>query len=471
MSRYDEGITDYVLKDMTEVVRMDSGTRMVENNSSMFLVNISHCPTATLEELEGLEQLSRVLVGGLQLALSTLGLIGNTLSIVLLSSPLLRTPFNQLLRVLACFDLVYLVTMILESMRKLGLETWLHLVIFPQFLHPLNAIAMMGSIYLTVGVALERYMAVYNPLAYNRRQQDTTKNRHHLLTYLLPILLFAVLFNITKFFESKVVYYTEDNVTSLYLDVTQLRLNNHYVTWYVNWARLCVLGILPFGAITFLNTKIYIAVRRRMRSRSRKNDHMSIILMLIVTVFVICNLPRLILNMHEITVIDDITRCKDTDLGGFPVWSILLGFFSHIFLVINSSINLLIYCLVGAKFRTVFCQVVCCKGPTPCQCLQLTSEGGRCVACGRRMNGLQTVQRSGGHSHNSVEKKEDIALQPSTFESLSKPVVTNNNQPYCPQASAPSIEFEDENVNLTEQPPQYLDAIQSDVNRFQLTEL
>ena len=30
-------------------------------------------------------QLSRVLVGGLQLALSTLGLIGNTLSIVLLS--------------------------------------------------------------------------------------------------------------------------------------------------------------------------------------------------------------------------------------------------------------------------------------------------------------------------------------------------------------------------------------------------
>ena len=56
MARYDEGITDYVLKDMTEVVQMDSGTTMVENNGSMFLVNISHCPTATLEELEGLEQ-------------------------------------------------------------------------------------------------------------------------------------------------------------------------------------------------------------------------------------------------------------------------------------------------------------------------------------------------------------------------------------------------------------------------------
>ena len=35
------------------------------------------------------------------------------------------------------------------------------------------------------------------------------------------------------FLSGQVVYYTEDNVTSLYLDVTQLRLNNHYVTWSV----------------------------------------------------------------------------------------------------------------------------------------------------------------------------------------------------------------------------------------------
>ena len=32
------------------------------------------------------------------------------------------------------------------------------------------------------------------------------------------------------------------------------------------------------------------------------------------------------INDHFVAVIDDITRCKDTDLGGFPVWSILLGF-------------------------------------------------------------------------------------------------------------------------------------------------
>ena len=53
--------------------------------------------------------------------------------------------------------------------------------------------------------------------------------------------------------------------------------------------------------------------------------------------------------MWDISYQDKIKKC-----GHNFDWS---RFFSHIFLVINSSINLLIYCLVGAKFRTVFCQV------------------------------------------------------------------------------------------------------------------
>ena len=48
---------------------------------------------------------------------------------------------------------------------------------------------------------------------------------------------------------------------------------------------------------------------------------------------------------HFVAVIDDITRCKDTDLGGFPVWSILLGFESFsviITIVILSTIVIVI---------------------------------------------------------------------------------------------------------------------------------
>ena len=84
-------------------------------------------------------------------------------------------------------------------------------------------------------------------------------------------------------------------------------MNEMYVTWYINWARLLVLGIIPFTSITFLNTKIYLAIKRR-KGRRRKDDNMSIVLMIIVAVFTVCNLPRLLLNMHEITVNDQVNK-------------------------------------------------------------------------------------------------------------------------------------------------------------------
>ena len=64
--------------------------------------------------------------------------------------------------------------------------------------------------------------------------------------------------------------------------------------------------------------------------------------------------------------------------------------------MINSSINLLIYCMVGARFRSVFYQKILCRNTIhTCQCLQ-NSEESKCPQCGRRLVGLRTVQRSGG---------------------------------------------------------------------------
>ena len=42
---------------------------------------------------------------------------------------------------------------------------------------------------------------------------------------------------------------------------------------------------------------------------------------------------RLILNLHEMFVLDWIHGCRDSPLGGFPLWSIVLGFLSNLLLV------------------------------------------------------------------------------------------------------------------------------------------
>ena len=64
--------------------------------------------------------------------------------------------------------------------------------------------------------------------------------------------------------------------------------------------------------------------------------------------------------MHEITVIEEISLCRCSNLGGFPIWIIILGFISPILLVVNSATNLLIYCVFGSMFRKVLSTYVNC---------------------------------------------------------------------------------------------------------------
>ena len=47
--------------------------------------------------------------------------------------------------------------------------------------------------------------------------------------------------------------------------------------------------------------------------------------------------------------------------GGFQIWEIYLGYISQVLLVINSSANFYIYCIIGANNREQFNLKFCCK--------------------------------------------------------------------------------------------------------------
>ena len=77
----------------------------------------------------------------------------------------MRNSFNMLLVSLICFDSWYLFGSILENFRRnFGLGTDVHTMIFPHFLYPVQSVAMSGSIFMTVAIALERYIAVHYPI-------------------------------------------------------------------------------------------------------------------------------------------------------------------------------------------------------------------------------------------------------------------------------------------------------------------
>ena len=97
-------------------------------------LTFSICPGVTKIQMDLLIFFSFLLEGVCQMVISTLGVLGNLASIFLLTRPELRSCFNQLLAVLASFDLLYLITMLLESLRKLGIETDAHILLFPHIL-------------------------------------------------------------------------------------------------------------------------------------------------------------------------------------------------------------------------------------------------------------------------------------------------------------------------------------------------
>lgn len=86
-------------------------------------------------------------------------------------------------------------------------------------------------------------------------------------------------------------------------------------------------------------------------SRRKKEDNLAAIFMGFIVVFLVCHLPRLLLNIHELATIRFAMRCQHAGLNPFPMWSHLVVTISHLLLVLNSATNILIYCCLSSKFR------------------------------------------------------------------------------------------------------------------------
>lgn len=79
---------------------------------------------------------------------------------------------------------------------------------------------------------------------------------------MVPTTIFSILFNLPKFWElefEQIIEMNEhgENETFLNLRPSDLRINPDYSFYYVHLIQLFVKGILPFGALLFLNIGIY----------------------------------------------------------------------------------------------------------------------------------------------------------------------------------------------------------------------
>ena len=152
------------------------------------------------------------------LPLGIIGISANLTSIPILLSRKMSSIFNQTLAVLAMVDTTYIILDTYRTVvRNLDPEENCFDVAAYLFLRPIQSIAMNASIFLTVVIAIERYLAVSRPLSVFMGEIGGHNKWQTLVFYVAPAIVLSILINIPCFFELEWVYQESEGEFSLLL--------------------------------------------------------------------------------------------------------------------------------------------------------------------------------------------------------------------------------------------------------------
>ncbi|XP_076380449.1 FMRFamide Receptor isoform X1 [Megalopta genalis] len=312
-------------------------------------------PLECKQEIDATGLFDFIIAGVLVNVIGLFGIFGNAISMIILSRPQMKSSINYLLIGLArCDTILIVIAVLIYGLPAIYAYTGLlfdyKFIVYPKivrFLYPLSCMAQIATVYLTLTVTLERYIAVCHPL---KARSFCTYGRAQLAV--LVIVIFSFVYNLPKFWE--IDFYTEVhwkyNVTVLCVYPAELRNNDLYVTLYVHWMYFFICYLFPFLALVIFNAAIYKRVRKANRDLQQLSRHqrreigLATMLLCVVIVFLICNILPLASNIHE------------TFLHDPPLWLVQTG---NLLVTINSSINFIIYVIFGRKFKRIFLKLFC----------------------------------------------------------------------------------------------------------------
>lgn len=295
------------------------------------------------------------------------GIIGNILSIVVLRHRQMRNSTSYYLISLAVYDIVLLLFMSLFlALPTLYLEKDVlegYFFAYPYmhpFVYPVALIAQTGTVYTTLAFTVERYIAVCKPLhAANTCTMSRTKR------VIMIIFVASVTYNIPRFLE----YRTTENWSDYYnrtvptIEMTEIGNNKLFKEVYFIYAYLCIMFLIPFSLLTVLNILLIRAVNKARATRncisssSSKDTNLTVMLIVVINVFLGCQLPALVDNI--IVAIFDHTQLECS-----VPW-VRFTTISNLLVVLNSAINFILYCLLSKRFRRVFLKIFHFKKSEP----------------------------------------------------------------------------------------------------------
>ena len=232
---------------------------------------------------------------------------------------------------------------------------------FPYFIWPLGNIAVRGSIFMTVVIAYERFMAVRHPLNFNRGQ------RYRAMRYVIFVIIIDIIINVPKFFE-----FESD-------DCNGIRFTKLYVNKVYSIYNIVIYALLPpfnISVLIYLYAKIYWDIKEshvRQSSqdclgcavsgetlRKRESKQAGIFAGVVIT-FVFCRIPDVFVTIVQIIKYNSSTEP--------PLWFLITFKIRDICFILNSALNIVIYTCVSKQFRNdfraAFLKFTTCKTQLP----------------------------------------------------------------------------------------------------------
>ncbi|XP_034480958.1 FMRFamide receptor-like [Drosophila innubila] len=298
--------------------------------------------------------LFQFLISGVLLNIvGVLGVLGNVISMIILSRPEMKSSFNYLLMGLARCDTILIICIMLVfgippiypyTGRLFWYYNYVHAYTAP-VMFPIALIAQISSIYMTLIVTVERYVAVCHPL---KARALCTYRR--IKIYFIVCVCFGLIFNIPRFWEFFTVKYQvpSTKIELLCVHASPLRKSPSYLKIYRHWCTLIINYIIPFLTLAILNSLIYRQVRRANRFRKQLSSSerheigLATILLVAVVAFLLLKSVALVMNI------------SDAFYG--KIYPELINV-SNLLIIIHSSINFLIYIALGKKYRCIFVRI------------------------------------------------------------------------------------------------------------------
>ncbi|CAD5218613.1 unnamed protein product [Bursaphelenchus okinawaensis] len=312
-----------------------------------------------VEEYENYEEFEKWLLGVVALPFIMVGLAANFMSLLIFSHKNMRTNMvNWYLMILAASDSVILISsFIVLTLPRLGeilhfwKLTWISYYLVPYWYAPMGS-AQTISVWMTVAMSLHRFIGVCLPF-----KASILLNKKRAKVAIGSVIVFAIMFNMTRFFEVEIVSFCRHIPINAELPIfhpTPLRLSSLYRQLYYEYAYTLVMFLIPFTILIMVNSMVILAIHKSRQIHAKLNVYddgtrkqeiakeisTSIMLVAIVVAFLLCNTLTFVVNILE--------------NWGYANYLTMLVPWSNWLVMTNASINICIYCMFSDKYRQLF---------------------------------------------------------------------------------------------------------------------